>query len=202
MDMRDTVIPEDALLRLAEGNRRFATGTQDHPRSGPDRRREVRAVQRPFAVILACADSRVPPEIVFDQGIGDLFVIRVAGNVLDDTVIASVQYALTHLGCRLVVVLGHENCGAVTTSLQPPEELATEPASIAALAGAIQDNIPNALATPGPVAGRLAAAVAENAASVARALAAEHGIAPLLEHGAARVRTAMYSFADGTVSFD
>lgn len=202
MDNTNAITPDDTVCRLAEGNRRFAAGTQDHPRSGPDRRREVRAGQHPFAVILACADSRVPPEIVFDQGIGDLFVIRVAGNVLDDTVIASVQYALSHLGCRLVVVLGHENCGAVTAALQPPEAFAGEPASIIALAGAIRDNIPNALAVPGPAAGRLAAAVAENAAAVARALAADRGIAPFLENGAARIRTAIYSFADGMVTFD
>ena len=78
---------------------------------------ELSIAQHPFAIILGCADSRVIPELIFDQGVGDLFVIRLAGNVADDAVIASIEYAIEHLGTRLVVVLGHENCGAVKAAV-------------------------------------------------------------------------------------
>jgi carbonic anhydrase len=108
----------DALERLREGNRRFAAGAGglDAVSSGA-RRREVVAGQQPFAVILGCSDSRVPVEIVFDQGLGDLFVIRVAGNVVAPSQIGSVEFAAAQFRTRLVVVLGHTRCGAIEATL-------------------------------------------------------------------------------------
>src|SRR5262249_35121861 len=94
------------------------------------RRTEEAKGQHPYAVIVSCSDSRVPPELVFDAGIGDLFVIRTAGNRLDDLVLASIEYAVEHLGCSLVVVLGHERCGAVTAAVE-----AAGPSAHAASAG-------------------------------------------------------------------
>lgn len=108
-----TVVIQGALNRLKEGNRRFASGKTSSPRRGKDQRNLVAMAQLPFAIVVGCADSRVPPEIVFDQGLGDLFVVRVAGNVLDDAAIGSIEYAVEHLGVRLIVVLGHDRCGAV-----------------------------------------------------------------------------------------
>lgn len=109
---------EEALGRLREGNRRFVTGegTLDR-RIGEARRGELVEGQNPFAVILGCSDSRVPVEIVFDQGLGDVFVIRVAGNVVAPSLVASVEFAAGLLGTRLVVVLGHTGCGAVGATL-------------------------------------------------------------------------------------
>lgn len=113
------MIPADlALARLREGNRRYVAGDGGHALLESRRRwRELVAGQRPFAVVLGCADSRVPVEIVFDQGLGDLFVIRVAGNVVAPSQIGSVEFAAEQFGTRLVVVLGHSHCGAVAATL-------------------------------------------------------------------------------------
>lgn len=110
--------PDDAWKRLVDGNARFAAGLARHPRSSPDRASEVVTGQHPFAVVVCCSDSRVPPEIVFDQGIGDLFVVRSAGHVLASTTMASILYAVDHLHVPLVVVLGHSDCGAVTAAVR------------------------------------------------------------------------------------
>jgi carbonic anhydrase len=105
--------PTRALHALLSGNKRFVAGRMLHPRQGVLRRTQVAPSQQPLAAILSCSDSRVPPEIVFDQGLGDLFVIRVAGNTADDVALGSLEYAVEHLGVHLVLVLGHERCGAV-----------------------------------------------------------------------------------------
>jgi carbonic anhydrase len=102
---------------LMEGNARYVSGKATHPNQSAERRTEEASTQHPFAVVVSCSDSRVSPEIVFDQGIGDLFVVRTAGNRLDDLILASVEYAVDHLHCPLVVVLGHERCGAVSAAL-------------------------------------------------------------------------------------
>jgi carbonic anhydrase len=109
----------EALARLVEGNRRFASGLRSHDRpTSPARRDELVAGQEPFAIILGCSDSRVPAEIVFDQGLGDLFVIRVAGNVVAASQVGSVEFAAARYGTRLVVVLGHSQCGAILATLE------------------------------------------------------------------------------------
>jgi carbonic anhydrase len=107
----------DALQLLKDGNTRYMADRMEHPHEGTQHRVELSVAQHPFAIILGCADSRVIPELIFDRGMGDLFVIRLAGNVADDAVIASIEYAIEHLGTRLVVVLGHENCGAVNAAV-------------------------------------------------------------------------------------
>jgi carbonic anhydrase len=108
-----------ALERLREGNRRFVSDVRAHDTLvSQTRRREVAARQEPFAIILGCSDSRVPAEIVFDQGLGDLFVIRVAGNIVAPSQIGSVEFAAGRFGTRLVVVLGHSTCGAVLATLE------------------------------------------------------------------------------------
>lgn len=116
------VIPDapparDALQKLIDGNRRFVDGRPAFPNRSAERRVALRHEQHPFAVILGCSDSRVPPEVVFDQGLGDLFVIREAGNVADDDTLGTVEYAVEHLHSPLVVVLGHQGCGAVTAAV-------------------------------------------------------------------------------------
>ncbi|MEP6482962.1 MAG: carbonic anhydrase [Rudaea sp.] len=107
----------EALERLREGNLRFVSEARDGV-AGESRRREVAAGQEPFAIILGCSDSRVPAEIVFDQGLGDLFVIRVAGNIVAPSQIGSVEFAAARCGTKLVVVLGHSNCGAILATIE------------------------------------------------------------------------------------
>jgi carbonic anhydrase len=112
----------EALHRLRAGNRRFASGTATSDKRTTERRRaELLGGQQPCAIIVGCSDSRVPAEIVFDQGLGDLFVIRVAGNVVAPSQIGSVEFAADQFGTRLVVVLGHSHCGAVTATLEQLE---------------------------------------------------------------------------------
>ncbi len=109
----------EALVRLREGNRRFVADLRNpESESLQARRRELAAGQAPFAAILGCSDSRVPVEIVFDQGLGDLFVIRVAGNIVAPSQIGSIEFAAEQFGTRLVVVLGHSNCGAIEATLE------------------------------------------------------------------------------------
>lgn len=114
----DTEPPQQALDRLRDGNRRFVAGEGSALR---DWRPNLADGQRPFAIILGCADSRAPAEYVFDQGLGDLFVIRVAGNIVAPSLVGSVEYAVGNLGTRLVVVMGHTNCGAVAATVSTLE---------------------------------------------------------------------------------
>jgi carbonic anhydrase len=114
------VIPAaEALERLREGNRRFVAEVRsDDNASTRSRRRELAGGQEPFAIVLGCSDSRVPAELVFDQGLGDLFVIRVAGNIVAPSQVGSVEFAAARFSTRLVVVLGHSNCGAIAATLE------------------------------------------------------------------------------------
>jgi len=115
---QDKITPKVALERLIEGNDRFVHDKSICPDRSADRRAASAAKQKPFAIVLGCSDSRVPPELAFDQGIGDLFVVRVAGNVVGDTEIDSVAYSALYNGSALIVVLGHESCGAVSAVLE------------------------------------------------------------------------------------
>ncbi len=109
----------EALERLREGNRRFVAEVRsDDNASTRSRRRELAGGQEPFAIVLGCSDSRVPAELVFDQGLGDLFVIRVAGNIVAPSQVGSVEFAAARFSTRLVVVLGHSNCGAIAATLE------------------------------------------------------------------------------------
>lgn len=119
--------PAQAWKQLKDGNNRFVGGSMEHPAQGFDRREELRVAQHPVATFFGCSDSRVAAEIIFDQGLGDLFVVRTAGHVLDTTVIGSIEYAVEVLRTPLIVVLGHDSCGAVQaatdalrTGVQPP----------------------------------------------------------------------------------
>lgn len=101
------------LQKLEDGNKRFASGKPMHPDETLERIRELKKGQHPFAIVVSCSDSRVPAELVFDQGLGDIFSIRTAGNVIGDYELGSLEYAVEHLDCKLIVVLGHKDCGAI-----------------------------------------------------------------------------------------
>lgn len=133
--------PAEALQALKQGNARFYGGTPQRVLSGANERRAQIIAQTPFAVVLGCADSRVPVELIFDQGPGDLFSIRVAGNVVNPTTLGSVEYAVRHLKVHLVVVLGHEGCGAVTAAMSPAEMRAREPVNVQALLEEIRPSV-------------------------------------------------------------
>jgi carbonic anhydrase len=109
-DQVSTLAPLD---KLKIGNERFVSGHPVHPDETLDRIRELKKGQNPFVVVISCSDSRLPPELIFDQGLGDVFSIRTAGNVIGDYELGSIEYAIEHLHCKLIVVLGHENCGAI-----------------------------------------------------------------------------------------
>ena len=116
-----TVSADAALGNLVDGNARFVGEKYLHDHISADYRKELAKGQHPFAVIVTCSDSRVSPELIFDQGLGDLFVIRTAGEVVDELEIGSIEYAVEHLGAKLVVVLGHESCGAVSAAVNSGE---------------------------------------------------------------------------------
>ncbi|KGM13905.1 carbonic anhydrase [Cellulomonas bogoriensis] len=125
--MPHVTTPAQAWAELLAGNERFVSGTMEHPSQNADRRAETRGAQHPFAVVFGCSDSRVAAEIIFDRGLGDLFVVRTAGHVVDTTVVGSIEYGVAVLGAPLVIVLGHDSCGAVaaaanalTTGEMPP----------------------------------------------------------------------------------
>ncbi|MFJ4625356.1 carbonic anhydrase [Streptomyces sp. NPDC088847] len=138
-----------ALAELLDGNRRYATDHSRHPDESRRLRRQLAAAQHPFAVIVGCIDSRVPPELVFDQGLGDLLCIRTAGEVLDEAVLASIQYGVEELRIPLVMVLGHERCGAVAATLAHLETGAPVPGHLALLVDEITPAARRTRALPG-----------------------------------------------------
>lgn len=134
-----SITPDEALARLMAGNKKFMAGSLQATNALLERRADVANGQRPFAMVLCCADSRVPPEQIFDQSVGDLFVCRVAGNILEPGGLGSFEYAIANIGSpALLVVLGHQNCGAVTDSIKLVQSHQRAPASIQAIVEAIR----------------------------------------------------------------
>ena len=188
-----SVSPDAALARLKVGNARFAAATVSKGKPTAARRAETAKVQHPFAIIVGCADSRTSPELIFDQNIGDLFVVRTAGNLVDDHGLGSIEYAVDHLGTRLIVVLGHERCGAVKAAM----ESATAPGHVNSLVRDIQPAVAVAKAEKGDP---LANTVKANARLVAEKIRKE---AELGEHKSeVRIVTGYYDLDTGVVEFD
>lgn len=139
--------PDAALQKLMEGNKNYvADKLTNQAQANVAARTALAASQKPYAIILTCSDSRVPPELIFDKGLGEIFVIRVAGNVPDPIVLGSIEYAAEHLGTPLVMILGHERCGAVTATVDTKDKSTGSP-NIDAIVAAIKPNV--ALATQG-----------------------------------------------------
>ena len=190
------VPPAEAISRLKDGNGRYTNGNQQHPRQSTEQRVELIKSQHPFAIVVGCADSRVPPEIVFDQGLGDLFVLRVAGNVIDDHSLGSIEYAVDHLAVRLIVVLGHQSCGAVKAAKDTIAAKTEAPAHIQSLVTAIQP------AVEATVHGDLEATVKANVKDVVQALRSSTPVLkPKVDSGELRVLGAYYCLDTGAVSF-
>ena len=192
------IAPPEALEALRAGNARFVQGK---PNPSPRTRLDALGAQRPFAAVLGCADSRCPVEAIFDQGFGELFVVRVAGNVVDTTQIGSLEFAVQALGVRLIVVLGHQNCGAVQAALQRPDGL---PSALGSVIDAIEPAIGHLRsgAAAEPAETVLERAVSANARHAAEVLRSS---SPLLrrevERGRVAIASAVYAFDTGIVSF-
>jgi carbonic anhydrase len=192
--------PDAALQRLMAGNARYVAGRSAHPDIDMARRAALKTGQQPFATVVGCSDSRVAPELIFDQGLGDIFDVRVAGNVVDDAVMGSVEYAVVHLACPLVMVLGHQSCGAVTATLAAldgkgsAEDAETK---IGALAQLITPAAKSVAAGPD----RLDAAVRANAKRQAGLLLSEsHALKAHAAAGKLKVVAARYDLGDGKVA--
>jgi len=192
----------DALERLREGNSRFAAGQSNIDESlSAAKRVELVGGQSPFAVVLACSDSRVPVELVFDQGLGDLFVIRVAGNIVAPSQVGSVEFAAARLGTKLVIVLGHSNCGAVEATL---EELRCEQVPRSPNLRAITDRIRPAIEPMLEDRGDVPlqdAVVANVRHSVGRLRHGSRSLGQLTESGKLTIVGAEYSIESGRVTF-
>jgi len=187
-----SVPPDDALSRLKAGNERFASSKVSEGKPVAARRAETAKEQHPFAIIVGCADSRTAPEIIFDQNIGDLFVIRTAGNLVDDYALGSIEYAVEHLGTRLIVVLGHERCGAVTAALAG----GSAPGHINSL---VRDIQPAVAASKGNEGDALTNAIHENDAEVAAKIRRQ---AQLGEHASqVRIVEGYYDLDTGKVEW-
>jgi len=191
----EKITADSVLAELKTGNKHHVAHRYQHPHETLDRQRQLVSGQHPHAEILSCSDSRVPPEIVFDQGLGDLFIIRVAGNVASDTEIGSLEYGAEHLHIPLLVVLGHESCGAVTAAVQggPPE------GHIAALVDLIKPAVEKTRGMPGdPVANT----VRINVEMVVKQLRSSAPIlSELVAHGKLRIVGAVYSIDTGSVTW-
>jgi carbonic anhydrase len=135
------VSPEEALQKLMDGNKHYVENKLTNAAmSGSEIRTSLAKSQKPYAIILSCSDSRVPPEIIFDKGLGEIFVVRVAGNIPDPVVLGSIEYAAEHLGSPLLMVLGHERCGAVTATVDAKGK-STGSANIDAIVKTIEPNV-------------------------------------------------------------
>ena len=188
----------EALSRLMSGNARYRRDASVNCNRHYGRRAEVAATQAPFAVVLGCADSRVPPEVVFDQRLGDLFVVRLAGNVADDMALGSMEYAIEHFGTPLVLVLGHERCGAVSATLDTLRSGASATGYVKSIVSAIAPAAQRALHEPGdPLHNAVRANVVAVAASIRTRLARhahpKGGVGP-------EIRGATYDLGDGSVT--
>jgi carbonic anhydrase len=191
-DSPASVSPETALARLKAGNARFVAHPVSAEKPTAARRAETAQTQHPFAIIVGCADSRTAPELVFDQNIGDLFVVRTAGNLVDDYGLGSIEYAVDHLGTRLIVVLGHERCGAVKAAVAS----GTAPGHVNSLVRAIQPAVAAAKTEKGDP---LANAVKANARLTAEKIGKE---AELGEHKSeVRIVTGYYDLDTGVVEW-
>jgi carbonic anhydrase len=198
-DTKSIVGADEAVKRLKEGNVRFATGKPRHPHEAPDWRQSLEEGQHPFAVVLGCSDSRVPPELVFDQGLGDLFVIRVAGNVVDTDVTASIEYAIDHLNTKLIVVMGHTSCGAVTATVDHLSNPDGEPAEVVDLLYRIEPAIVG-IDTNQSRKKQIQQAVHQNVEQSVRRLSRVPDLRKSLKGGSVKIVGAIYDMHTGKVN--
>ena len=191
-----SVAPAEAISKLKEGNGRYTSGNLQHPGQTTERRTELAKTQHPYAAIVSCSDSRVPPEIVFDQGLGDLFIVRVAGNVINDEGLGSIEYTVDHLGTRLILVLGHQSCGAVQAARDTIAAKGKAPGHIESLVTAIKP------AVEATAKDDLDATIKANVKNVVQALRSSTPILKAeVDSGKIKVIGGYYSLDTGAVTF-
>ena len=183
---------DKALERMKQGNERFRTGNAEGVVIDGPRHEELQQGQQPFAILLSCSDSRVPPEILFDTGLGDLFVVRVAGNVANMSSIASIEYAVLHLGSKLIVVMAHESCGAVAAAIDGGDA----GKHLNRLLSHIQPALDPSIQDANVIARRNAQVNAEKLVSESDILRSA------VENDGVKIVTAFFHFTNGEVDFD
>lgn len=185
---------EQALEKLMDGNKKYVQANLTHPNQDPERRESLSDGQQPFAIVLTCSDSRVSPEIIFDQGLGDIFVIRVAGNIVDDIGIGSIEYAAAHLHAPLIMVMGHTKCGAVAATV---------------LGGEVEGHINSIVTMIKPIADSTSSQPGDQVTNTVHALAksvaeqlrsSKPVLAELVESGNLQVVASVYDVETGIVS--
>jgi carbonic anhydrase len=186
--------PMQALSMLMEGNRHFVSNQMTHLSYLKEAKSRLLEQQTPFAVIVGCSDSRVPPEVIFDRGLGELFVVRVAGNVLGPIELDSINFAVQHLKVPIVMVLGHQNCGAVDASLKGKENV---PEFLDAIYPLIEEALKNC-ATNGP--NPLADAISCNVKNGVNILKTSAALAPLIEEKKVKIIGGYFEFDTGKVN--
>lgn len=187
----------EALQALLTGNQRYVVIHPEYPHQSAARRTQAAQGQKPFAIVLGCADSRVTPEIIFDQGIGDIFDVRVAGNVLDHAVIGSLEFAVAEFGSPLIVVLGHERCGAVKATLEHLEHLEERlPGDIPLLVKAVTPAVKHVKGLPGDL---LDNGVRENVKLVVDKLKHDSVLTKSVQNGQLKIVGARYDLDTGAV---
>src|SRR5262245_50416671 len=196
-----SVVPsaDEMLRKLLEGNQRFVKGETTGPRRTPADFRPLAAGQQPGAIIIGCADSRVPPELIFDQGVGDLFIVRVAGNVVSGALVkGSIEYGVAELGVPLVMVLGHSECGAIKAAIKHMDDHDTLPGAIAELVNRLRPAVAKTKGMPGD---RLDNTIRANVTlSVATLRTLRPIMAPAVAGGRVKVVGAVYDLSTGGVA--
>jgi len=196
---KTTMTPDQALAALKEGNDKYVTDAPYRRVGDRDRRLEIARSQAPFAVLVSCSDSRVPPELLFGRGLGELFIVRNAGNTVDTTALGSIQYAIAELGVPLVLVLGHERCGAVEAAVKVVKENATFPGAIGQMVEPIVPAVVKAQSQAGDL---LDNSVRENVRrTVQRLRTSDTLLAEPLKAGKLKIVGARYDLDDGDVDF-
>jgi carbonic anhydrase len=189
--------PDDALNMLMAGNQRYVQGAPIHPNQSAERQAEVAQGQHPWAAVLGCIDSRVPPELVFDQGLGDMFIARTAGQVIDDVVLGSLEFAVEE-GVKLLMVLGHQSCGAVKATISTIQNGGHPEGQIAALVEAIKPAVIQAESQPGDL---LDNSIRANIAlEVGYLQSSSTLISGAVDQGAIKLVGALYNLQAGSVT--
>ena len=185
--------PDEALKRLEEGNKRFVNDNSQLSNVTSERREQLKEGQNPYAVIVSCSDSRVTPTTVFDAGLGEIFDIRIAGNVVDDDALGSIEYGVEHTGSPLVVVMGHESCGAVTAAYDYVNKNAHVEGNIQDLVEKIVPSVKKSTS--------IDEAIKKNVDNVANEIAHDEIVKHLMDNGKVKIVKAYYSL-DGNVTFE
>ena len=188
---------DESLQKLMDGNKRYVSGDLAKKDLGDDKRKELLKGQKPFAIVITCSDSRVPPELLFDQGLGDIFVIRVAGNVVDQIALGSIEYGAEHLNAPLLILLGHSKCGAVKATL---ETKGKAEGNIGAIVKKIEPAAKAAKKKGGSEEEILEAAIQGNIKNVYKDIMSKSTIIPhLAKEGKLKIVAGEYNLATGKV---